>query len=45
MSPPLEAGLSRFVGLFMVATNLLTVAMCLAFFGDQARDGDIPCAK
>eukprot|EP00913_Durusdinium_trenchii_P031742 g29727.t1 len=30
-----EAGLSRFVGLFMVATNLLTVAMCLAFFGDQ----------
>eukprot|EP00434_Breviolum_minutum_P028635 symbB.v1.2.025339.t1/scaffold2431.1/size102990/3 len=30
-----EAELSRFVGIFMVATNLLTVVLCLAFFGDQ----------
>lgn len=30
-----EASLSRFVGIFLVATNLLTVVMCLAFFGDQ----------
>ena len=34
--PPLQAELSRFVGIFMVATNLLTVVLCLAFFGDQA---------
>lgn len=30
-----EAELSRFVGIFMVATNLLTVVVSLAFFGDQ----------
>lgn len=34
--PPLQAELSRFVGIFMVATNLLTVVLCLAFFGDEA---------
>ena len=32
-----KAELSRFVGIFMVATNLLTVVVSLAFFGDQAR--------
>lgn len=31
-----KAELSRFVGIFMVATNLLTVVVSLAFFGDQA---------
>jgi len=33
----MEEELSRFVGTFMVATNLLTVVMSLSFFGDQVR--------
>ncbi|CAJ1376417.1 unnamed protein product [Effrenium voratum] len=32
-----QAELSRFVGIFMVATNLLTVVLSLAFFGDQVE--------